>query len=173
MGRPKHLLEMGGKTWLEHLVRTVEPFVEQTVLLGAGQVPAPLAKLTVVPDAPGVEGPLAGMLAALRWQPFASWLFAACDLPLMSAEAVQWLLATRRPGVWATVPRLDGRTGVEPLLAHYDFRCRHLLEQCTCPSEVIRWDRVATPVVPRELAASWRNINTAAELRALVRLRAR
>mgnify|MGYP001581247924 CR=1 FL=1 len=34
-----------------------------------------------IDDVTGVGGPLAGILAALRWRPDANWIIAACDLP--------------------------------------------------------------------------------------------
>ena len=68
MGQPKHLLRMRGTTWLEHIVATVSPFVEQVVLLGGGEVPSSLRALPVLPDVPDRSGPLAGMLSAMRWR---------------------------------------------------------------------------------------------------------
>lgn len=165
MGRPKHLIaRRGGRTWLEQVVAAVSPGVDQVVLLGRASVPPALRDLPLLPDAPDAEGPLAGILAAMRWNPTASWLIAACDMPFATPSAVRWLLSTRRPGTWATLPRLTGSSGVEPLLAHYDFRARHLLEQCRGPSELARWKQCATPLIPPRLAPAWRNINTPAEL---------
>ena len=164
MGEPKHLLRSGGVTWLERATQTVAPFVEQVVLLGGGEIPASLRSLPVLPDVLDKQGPLAGMLAAMRWRPWATWLFAACDLPDLSADAVRWLLDTRAPGVWATLPRLPGADGVEPLLAHYDFRAAPLLENCRAPSELARLPQVITSAPPPEIAAAWRNVNTPSEL---------
>jgi len=164
MGEPKHLLRAGGVTWLERAAQTVTPFVEQVVLLGDGEIPAGLRSLPVLPDVLDKQGPLAGMLAAMRWRPWATWLFAACDLPDLSADAVRWLLGTRAPGVWATLPQLAGAGGVEPLLAHYDFRAAPLLENCRAPSELARLPQALTPAPPAEIANAWRNVNTPAEL---------
>ncbi|MBI5688425.1 MAG: molybdopterin-guanine dinucleotide biosynthesis protein B [Verrucomicrobia bacterium] len=164
MGEPKHLLRAGGIAWLERTAQTIAPFVEQVVLLGGGEVPASLRSLPALPDVSDKRGPLAGMLAAMRWRPWATWLFAACDLPRLSADAVRWLLGTRAPGVWAALPRLPGAAGVEPLLAHYDFRAAPLLENCRAPSELAHLPQVLTPVPPAEIADAWRNVNTPDEL---------
>ena len=126
MGRPKHLLRKSGKTWLQRTVESLLPLTERVVVLGKGAVPDGLKCLVRLDDVPDAEGPMAGLLSAMRWAPRASWLVAACDLPDLMPEAMTWLLNTRRPGAWATVPMVSGRP--QPLLAHYDFRARCLLE---------------------------------------------
>jgi len=167
MGRPKHLLRHGGRTWLEQIAQTVQPFVGQLVLLGAGEVPATLRALARLPDVPDQRGPQAGMLAAMRWQPRVTWLFVACDLPRISGEALQWLLDTRAPGVWATLPQLAGAPGPEPLLAHYDWRAGRLLEHCRAPADLARHPAVILPTPPTAIADAWRNFNTTADLKQL------
>ena len=95
---------------------------------------------------------------------------AACDLPLLSVDALEWLLAGRRPGTWALLPRLDQSPGVEPLLAYYDFRARRLLESVALrgsrrPADIIERETVFCPRVPEALAGAWQNINTRGQLR--------
>jgi molybdopterin-guanine dinucleotide biosynthesis protein MobB len=160
MGRPKHLIRENGHAWLELTVGAVAPFVDDVIILGSARVPESLEGLTVLPDISDVEGPLAGMLSAMRWQPWASWLFVACDLPFISTQAVKWLLATRLPGVWATLPRLPAGGGVEPLFAHYDYRSRLLLEGLRRPADITVSPKVITPTPPEDIAVAWSNINT-------------
>ncbi len=172
MGRPKHLIRIGRETWLEQAVHTLSPLVDQLVLSGGGQVPASLASLARIPDVPGLAGPLAGILATMRWQPAVSWLIMACDLPHVRSGSLQWLLDNRRPGVRAILPDLQGRGQVEPLLAWYDFRCRQLLEEIAA-SGSMRISRLAGQAgvyhlqPPAALQSSWRNVNTPDELESL------
>ena len=42
MGRPKHLIEAGGCSWLERTVTLLGHCVEQVVIAGPGDVPATL-----------------------------------------------------------------------------------------------------------------------------------
>jgi molybdopterin-guanine dinucleotide biosynthesis protein A len=107
---------------------------------------------------------MAGMLSAMNWNRSATWLFIACDLPCIEPEALQWLLSTRAPGVWATVPRLPDSKGVEPLLAHYDFRARYLLENLSRPCDIADEGKVITPEPPAEIQSAWQNINTPDDL---------
>jgi len=164
MGEPKHLICRDGITWLERTVQALDPVVSQVVLLGQGEVPPALNSLTILPDIKDKQGPLAGMLSAMRWHPWASWLIAACDLSNISTDAIRWLLGKRMPGVWATMPRLPEAKGVEPLLAHYDYRARLPLEHCHGPYEIARLPQVRQPAPPADLAEAWINVNTPADL---------
>jgi len=172
MGQPKHLLtDRHGMTWLERTVHLLQPLVTDLVLSGKGEVPESMQDLIRLPDIPGVAGPLSGILAAMRRYPSVSWLLVACDMPDIKEDAVRWLLSRRRPGVWGTVPRLQEGGHVEPLLAHYDFRCAPLFEDlvrtdCLRIGMVAENTRVETPLVPERLRSSWRNVNTVEELQA-------
>ncbi len=172
MGRPKHLIRENGITWIEQAVARIEPHVHQVVLAGKGEVPASLAHLSRVADVPGLAGPLAGLLAVLRWQPKASWLLVACDQPTIDPRVFNWLKAKRKPGVRAVLPDLRGDGRVEPLLAWYDFRCRTAVEElvaadCLRPGALVGRHGVITPRPPADLHGCWRNINTPLELELL------
>ena len=174
MGRPKHLIEKedakDNSTWLEHTVGLLQPLIgDQIALSGGGLVPASLDHLPRLPDIPEARGPLTGILAAMRWQPRVSWLLIACDMPDISTEAVSWLLSQRRPGCWGTVPRLHEDGHVEPLLAHYDYRCGFLFERLLVSGslrigQVARQGKIDSPLIPLSLRPSWHNINTPEEL---------
>lgn len=173
MGRPKHLLRTdGGGTWLEMTVARLHALADGVVLAGAGEIPPALSHLARLPDAPGVAGPLAGILAAMRWQPGVSWLVVACDLPSLTEEAVRWLLAARRPGRWAIIPRRSRDSHVEPLLACYDRRCRVWFEELRLSGSLrigmaARRPQVHSPVIPAAYLRAWDNINTPQELELL------
>jgi len=165
MGRPKHLIaHADGRTWLERTVDVLRGAADEVVLAGAGEVPGAIGGCTRLPDVPDAEGPLAGLLAAMRWSPRAGVLACACDLPDLSPEALAWILDARAPGRWAIQPRLEGAPHVEPLLAYYDFRSRALLEELAAgktyrPGAIAPDPRVHTPTPPPEIAGAWRNAN--------------
>lgn len=138
---------------------------------GRDRCPRPRRAWRACPIRPGLGGPLAGILGAMRWAPDVTWLVAGCDQPLISDAAVEWLLDRRRPGTWAVLPRL-GEAGVEPLLAAYDARARTLLEAMAAagrlaPSELAGHARVDSPRPSGTIARAWRNVNTPEELEAL------
>ncbi len=169
MGTPKHLLSSDGRTWLERTGELLQQSCERIVIAGTGALPDGLSNYERLDDVPDTKGPMGGLLAAMRWAPQASWLVTACDLPDLSNEALKWLLSTRAPGVWATLPRLENACGVEPLLSHYDFRSQLLLEQQASSgnfklSDIASHPKVASPSVPPPLAPAWKNVNARADL---------
>lgn len=175
MGHPKHLLKDGqGKTWLENTIATLHPLLDGIVVSGGGELPKAVAATLRIPDIPGVVGPLTGILAAGRWQPLVSWLLVACDMPHVSVEAVNWLLASRRPGCWGKVPKFAGNDRLEPLLAWYDFRAMHLFEEqlyfgSMRIGEAAGDLRIDHPIIPQELSYAWKNINTPDQLQDVAR----
>lgn len=177
MGTPKQLLEVGGVTLAERAAAALRPHVSGLVALGAGELPPSLDGVERLPDAAldgdrggPPAGPLAGMLAALRWRPEAAWVVVPCDLPAVEPAAVEWLAGQRQPGIWAVLPRL-GDGPPEPLLALYEPEARGLLEALAAapaagraPHRLAGDPRVATPRVPAALARCWAGVNTPEEL---------
>jgi molybdopterin-guanine dinucleotide biosynthesis protein A len=141
------------------------------VLLGAGRVPRSATPMLRLPDVPGVGGPLAGIRSALRWRPDACWLFLACDTPLVTPAALQWLREQARPGIWAVQPRLMADGPVQPLPGWYDGRSAALLESARGPSGLADHPKTASPVVPAALLPAWWNCNTPADCKRLAATR--
>ncbi len=170
MGQPKHMIQKNGRTWIERTVEVLDQLTSRVIIAGTGTLPERVRDYDRLVDVPHVRGPMAGILAALRWSPGSSWLVSACDLPLLSFSALEWLLSTRTPGVWATLPQLRGpEDGIEPLLAHYDFRSRLLLEDLAAEGEfslsrLATHPKIMTPSPPSSLVTAWQDINTPAEL---------
>ena len=170
MGTPKHLIVENGKTWLEKTICILKNVTQKVVIAGAGDVPDEINGIIRLPDVPDIQGPMSGILSAMRWAPYSSWLMTACDQPYLSPEALRWLLSTRRPGVWATLPASSENGNIEPLLAHYDFRSHILFEQLAAQGDytLVRISddsKVIKVSPPCKLAAAWTNINTKAELK--------
>lgn len=161
MGCPKQLLVKDGQTWLQRTAGLLAEVADHVVVAGGGEMGDCL--LPRLPDAPDGHGPLAGLLAAMRWQPWATVLACACDLPELTAAALAWLLEQREPGVWAVIPKVGAYH--EPLLALYDFRIRPALEIMARRdigrlSSLIGADRVRVVSPPPELCGAWRNVNS-------------
>lgn len=175
MGCPKHLLPLAdGRVWLERTAALLRRRLKGLVLAGAGEIPKSLATVPRLEDVAGGQGPLAGIIAAFRHRPEASWLVVACDMPLVTEQSLDWLLAARRPGDWAVMPRLTENARPQPLLAWYGPKCRQLFEERLAEGkmrlhELAAHPGIRSPLVPAALADNWRNINTPEELAGLRR----
>jgi molybdopterin-guanine dinucleotide biosynthesis protein A len=73
-------------------------------------------------DRGGVEGPIAGIVAALGQHPAAAWLVLACDLPFLDAATLDTLIGSRDPDADATAFRSSHDGLPEPLCAIYEPR---------------------------------------------------
>lgn len=79
-------------------------------------------------DRGDVEGPIAGICAALSEHPDAAWLVLACDLPYLDAGTLDTLIGARNPTRVATAYKSAHDALPEPLCAIYEPRARALLE---------------------------------------------
>jgi molybdenum cofactor guanylyltransferase len=170
-GRPKALAELAGRTFAERLAAALSEVTGEVLLLGEGPVPASLAGLPRVADAPGQGGPVAGLLGALATCPGRALLVTACDQPLLDAAALRWLVAQRRPGALALVARLDPER-IEPFPGIYEPASRPLLAALARAGGSLqplgRRPDVRVADVPPELCAAWTSIDDEATLARLV-----
>jgi molybdenum cofactor guanylyltransferase len=80
----------------------------------------------IVDRQPGI-GPIAGISAALLEHPKAAWLVLACDLPFLTEETLQHLIAHRNPHKVATAYRSAHDGLPEPLCAIWEPGAREPL----------------------------------------------
>lgn len=162
MGYPKQSMEINGKPVLQTLFQAVSSQVKQIVLLGthsfSGQYEYP-----TLPDIPDAEGPMAGILSAFRWNPYASWIFIACDMPNVQPRTIEWLLQQRKFGRWGVLPKDDKH--IHPLLAVYEPSCVQKFESCVINGkysmmEAINHEKIEVVSIPNELHQDWINCNS-------------
>lgn len=129
MGEPKGLLKFGKHPLILRIAGVVEPLVSLVTVVGP---PARYAHLGLhvtedanfgIPDEKGkTVGPLSGIASALI-STRTDWnLILACDLPYLTAEWLDWLLARAMASSCQIImPRTAG--GLEPLAAVYRREC--------------------------------------------------
>ena len=178
-GRDKAFLEVDGEPIIVRTLRLFRTLFTQTIIVtlrperfaGLG------AEITV--DRFRGGGPLAGIHAGLLAAREAYAFVTACDMPLLDADVIRFLLgripreAGQSPD--AIGPWWDG--DVEPLHAVYAVRSVRSMERCLEQNEHsireflrrVRVDYVAEEVLARFAGAarSFTNINTPGELRRL------
>src|SRR5512143_1571568 len=125
-GAAKGLLRVAGEPIAARSVALFRRLFGEVIVVAND--PAPYAGLgaPVVPDAVRGKGAPGGLHAALL-AARTPWVFAAaCDMPFLSERAIA-LLAARREGAAAVVPRFRGR--LEPLHAFWSRACLPALER--------------------------------------------
>lgn len=126
-------------------------------------------------DRGDVEGPIAGIRAALAERPEAAWLVLACDLPFLDARTLEVLIAGRDTSGDATAFRSSHDGLPEPLCAIYEPRAAvsiaaHLAAGKNCPRKYLINARARLLEQPTPRALD--NVNTVDEYGAVMSSRA-
>lgn len=127
----------------------------------------------VLPDAFHGIGPLAGVLTAFFKRPASAWLIVACDLPLIDAVTVQFLLGKRNENKIATAfaNPYDGLP--EPMLTVWEPASLPVLQESlgkgiSSLRRILLQSAVALIEPPHP--ASFVNVNTPAEMENVMKM---
>jgi molybdopterin-guanine dinucleotide biosynthesis protein A len=168
MRRDKAALVYHGKPqlqWAYDLLSEFCPATFVSVRPDQRDEPARAALPQIVDRQPGI-GPIAGIAAALLEHPKAAWLVVACDLPFITAQTVQHLIAKRDPLRVATAYRSNHDSLPEPLCAIWEPAAReplqaHIATGKQCPRKFLIASNALLLDLPDARALD--NVNTAAE----------
>jgi molybdopterin-guanine dinucleotide biosynthesis protein A len=116
MGRNKALLPFRGATLAEHVASQVRAAAGGVTLVGTLETDSPLGIRMIPDDLPG-EGPLGGIVTALRDSASESNLILACDLPAVSAQFLLQLLDEAEAHATGVLLPAGGGGHLEPLCA--------------------------------------------------------
>lgn len=117
MGRDKSQLEIDGRSLLESVHNQLEPHFEQSILSVGRESELALHGAETVRDSEPGQGPLMGIISALRNSKWDRNFVIACDIPRVNLRLVKRLLrAAERHDV--TLP-VDKNGRIEPLFAVY------------------------------------------------------
>ena len=169
MQRDKAAIQyQAGESQLEAALKLLRPRVARAfVSVRADQHADPVrAAWPQIVDRGDVEGPIAGISAALAQAPDAAWLVLACDLPFLDASTLDALLAARDPDSDATAFRSSHDGLPEPLCAIYEPRSSAALRTYlagggNCPRKFLIKARTRLLEQPNPRALD--NVNTVAE----------
>ena len=162
MGRDKALLEFGRVPLVVRIARLLEPRVAAVTVIGPPERYAALG-LRVVPDDRTGVGPLGGLATALRIS-LSEWnLVVGCDLPYLTGEWLDWLIARALESSADTVVP-ESEHGLEPLCAIYRARCAAMLAAAIERGERKATDVVATLGLEKITAAQWKAFDAAGAL---------
>lgn len=125
MGSEKGLLPIAGKPLILRMARLVELAGDAPVIIGPPARYGGMGFRVVADDRRGVGiggGPLVGICTALRVATRGWNLIVACDLPFLTREWLEFLIARALDSPADVVIPLNER-GYEPLCAMYRQRC--------------------------------------------------
>ncbi|OON67010.1 molybdenum cofactor guanylyltransferase [Hymenobacter sp. CRA2] len=167
MQEDKDRLRYHGHEQRQHAAALLAPFCQEVFISCRPEQAAELPTgLTPLPDQFLDLGPMSGILSAFRHDPNAAWLVVACDLPFLTQQTLQYLVAHRNAGRVATAFQSPDNEFPEPLITIWEPRSYPVLLQFlglgySCPRKaLINSDtELLTAPDPAEL----RNVNTPAE----------
>jgi molybdopterin-guanine dinucleotide biosynthesis protein A len=168
MGSDKAALELEGITLLDRAVGLLRSQLEDVwVSVRSDQMQSPVRSVhPVLRDELANSGPAAGILAAHAHAPQAAWLVMACDLPLLDAATLRFLIDGRDSSLDATALMASAAGDPEPLCAIYEpvtlaaFQAQAATGNLS-PRAWLKHARVRLLVAPD--ANALRNANTDAE----------
>lgn len=130
-GRPKGLIELGGRRILDRVVDVVAEVTGSPPLLVANAPDADRWRpdLRTIPDVRRDSGSLGGIYTAVV-SGAGPVLCVAWDMPFLTATLLDTLVQEAASGGWDVfLPESDGRRGVEPLCAVYGPACGPAIER--------------------------------------------
>jgi len=143
LGRDKGLIKWQSKEQRYHIADILKALcAEVFISCRADQRAEILEGYEPLPDTFLDLGPYGGILSALRAQPDHAWLVVACDLPLLDAATIQFLIANRNRKTIATTFKSPHDGLPEPLITiwepeSYPVLLSFLAKQYSCPRKVL------------------------------------
>jgi molybdopterin-guanine dinucleotide biosynthesis protein A len=181
MGRDKAALEISGRSLLEHTVAKSLAVTQEVLIVGRSRPDAWPAELQArwIADARPGEGPLGGLHSSLQELPATcdKVLLIACDMPLLTIEALQWLEQQSEKSSSAHGIVVSHNTQWEPLFAIYRREVLSLVEaqlerQRRAMHALIRAGDFTMVEAPSWVAPQLANANTPEDWQTLTTCRA-
>ena len=168
MGRDKGSIDWHGKPQREHTADLLRPICSEVFIsCRAGQETEIETAYPTLPDTFSELGPYGAILSAFRHNPNCAWLVVACDLPLLDADTLHFLVKNRQPRHVATAFQSPHDQMPEPLITiwepkSYAVLLSFLAQGYSCPRKVLL--NSDTLILPPPDPAALTNVNTPEEM---------
>lgn len=130
MGEDKAFLQWHGKEQMYYLTDMLKQFCNEVFISCRTEQSNEIDKsYKIVPDEVENAGPLAAIVSALHENKNCAWLVVACDLPLLDAKTIDYLIQQRDETVVATAFQSPNDNSPEPLIAIWEPKALLLLEK--------------------------------------------
>ena len=127
MGRDKALIEVQGRSMLDHALDKLDRHCTELLVIGQTEKYGHVGPFVIADEWPG-KGPLGGIATAMRYASNDRLLVIACDMPALTGRLFNALKAQLGTATDAVVPRHDGL--VEPLAAAYHRSAQPAFRRC-------------------------------------------
>jgi molybdopterin-guanine dinucleotide biosynthesis protein A len=143
MGFDKGAVNWHGKEQRYYMADMLKPFCESVYISCRAEQQAEInEKYLSLTDTFTGLGPYGAILSALREEPDSAWLVVACDLPLLDADTLQYLVHNRNTSTIATTYQSGFDGFPEPLITiwepkSYPVLLSFLAQGYSCPRKVL------------------------------------
>lgn len=161
MQQDKSQLDYHGLPQWQYLYQLLQPLTEK-VFLSCRADQQLNTELPVIFDSVGDAGPATGILSAYKAFPDRAWLVLACDLPLISAQSLDLLMASRDTNKEATAFISSFKQSPEPLMTIWETKGLQRLDlEKGCPRKTLLKADIA--LIENPFAIEQFNANTPLE----------
>ncbi|MGM7720150.1 molybdenum cofactor guanylyltransferase [Metabacillus sp. Hm71] len=131
-GHHKAFASYQGKFFWEHSFSVLKAVSDKQIIISHPNIAGKLKDAVLCPvllDEPDVKGkgPMAGMITAMNHVQAEWYVFLACDIPLITNQAVLRLLHFRQHDIKAIIPKINGR--LQPLTGVYHHSIYSLMKE--------------------------------------------
>jgi len=173
MGFDKGAINIYGKEQRYYVADMLKPYCNEVFIsCRADQQQEVDSLYPAIPDTFTGLGPLGAILSAFREKPDSALLVVACDLPLLDADAIQYLITNRNVSTIATAYE-SGFDGLpEPLITiwepkSYPQLLAFLAQGYSCPRKVLINSDITLLKAPNPVALT--NVNTPEDMEKIKR----
>ena len=170
MGSDKSVFNWHGKQQKEYMADLLAQICDNVFISCREEQKHEIDNYKTIADTFTGLGPYGAILSAFRQNPNAAWLVTACDLPLMDAETLQYLISNRNVSKIATTFESPHDGLPEPLITIWEPKAYSVLLSFlslgySCPRKVMRNNdvHVIKALQPEKLM----NVNTPKEMNAV------
>ncbi len=163
MGTDKGLLLLKGKPFVTHIYEALKPIVGDHIVVVSSNADYDALGYNRIEDMIADKGPVGGLYTALKQSKTKFNLVLSVDVPLVSTELLQWLVAKHEDSFMVTQVQVQDKES--PLIAVYDRSIRILLGEHLAGNQLKLRDVIAevnhqTLEVPSKWSKQVQNINT-------------
>jgi molybdenum cofactor guanylyltransferase len=172
MGTDKGLLDLNGKSFIKHICDALQPIVGSNILIVSGNKKYDALGFSRVEDIIENKGPVGGLYTALKESKTKVNLVLSVDVPMVSTELLNWLIANHDESYMVTQTKSGDKTN--PLIGVYDRSMRIVFGEHIAGNQlkllnIIEDVKHQTIEVPEKWSNQTQNINTQEEYQNLIK----